>query len=158
MPLKVNNFAKYTDMDLFLRGGIKSGPSPAVVKGKVMGLHGLTLVFIQPSASTVTFADATGVGLDLKAVLAQIKAAVAALTPRFKDGVLELVETSPANGVSLNLETSTALTKFGWSGEQAGGTTHTGTVYNPPSGVAPRYLDWSTTSDAAGYLLLTEES
>lgn len=157
MPLKVHPFAKYTDLELHLRGGIKVGPAPARVRNLVFGLHGLTLVFIQPSASTVTFSDATDAGISLTAVLAVIKAAVAALTPKFKDGCLELVETTPTNGVSLNLETSTALTKFGWSGEQDAGSTHTNVIYNPPDGVAPRYLDWTTTSQGASYLLLTEE-
>lgn len=144
-------------MELHLRGGITSGPSPALRQGKVFGLDGLTLVFIQPAAATVTFADPTGEGLDLKAVLAQIKSAVAALNPRFKDKVLELVEVTPTNGVSLNLETSTALTVFGWSGEGAVGTTHTNVPYNPTDGLAPRYLDWTGTSAGDGYLLLTEE-
>jgi hypothetical protein len=158
MPLKVNNFATYADMELFLRGGIKSGPSPSTLKGKVFGLHGLTLVFASPVAETVTFADATGVGLDLKAVLAQIIAGTTGVIPRFKDGALELVETIPASGMSLNLQTSTALTAFGWSGEQAVGSTHTGIVYNATDGAAPRYLDWTGTADAAGYLVLTEEA
>lgn len=270
MPLKVNNFAKYSDMELFLRGGIKTGPVPPLTKGRALGLHGLTLVFIQPAAKTVTFSDATGEGLSLLDILQQINlgldnvavttegtsalstltmasetltlfidgvqkditfgteagevailailnaahisptsgglgglgvtatagggtpgglvlttddggaqksiqitatgggqakltAAVETVTgtdsvvPRFNGGFLELVEAVPLNGVSVNLQTSTALTAFGWSGELAVGSTHAGTVYNPTDGTAPRYLDWTGTSDASGYLVLTEE-
>jgi hypothetical protein len=157
MPLKVHAFAKHSDMDLHLRGGIKVGPPPTRIRNLVFGLHNLTLVFIQPAALTVTFSDASNAGLSLTAILAAIKAAVAALDPKFKDGCLELVEATPTNGVSLNLQTSTALTVFGWSGEQDPGSTHTNVVYNPPDGAAPRYLDWTGTNQGEGYLLLTEE-
>lgn len=264
MPLKIYAFSKHSDLELHLRGGIKVGPSPKAVHNKVFGLHGLTLVFIQPAAATATFDDAVSEGLSLVEIIEQIKnsidtpaittegtTALSALTmasetltlfldgsvtptsivfgleageapilavlnaalnplgvtatvgtgtpggvvltsddggadksiqitatgggqakltmavgtvtgasvilPRFKDGCLELVEATPVSGVRLNLATSTALTIFGWSGEQVAGSTHTGTVYDPEDGVAPRFLNWSGTSDGAGYLLLTEE-
>lgn len=156
MPLVTHTFSNAFDLGLFLRGGIKSGPPPKRTQGKVFGLNGLTLVFIQPSASTVTFADASGSGLDLNAILTQIRAAVVLLEPKFKDGALVLVEIAPANGVSLNLETSTALTAFGWSGEQLAGTTHTNVEYNPPDGAAPRFVDFSTTPSSDGYALIVE--
>ncbi len=158
MALTTRTFPNVFDMNIFLRGGIKVGPPPERIKNKVFGLHGLTLVFAQPSASTVTFSDASDAGLDLKAILAQIKAAVAALEPKFKDGTLVLVEVTPTNGVSLNLETSTALTKFGWTGAQVSSSTHTNVPYNPPDGVAPRFIDFSTTPTVDGYALITEDS
>lgn len=157
MALKIYVFSKHSDMELHLRGGIKVGPLPKLIRNKVFGLHGLTLVFIQPSATTVTFSDVSDAGLDLKEILNQINTALAALDPKVKDGCLELVEDSPTNGVSLNLQTSTALTVFGWSGAQLPGSTATNVVYNPPDGAAPRFIDWSGTSGADGYLLLTEE-
>lgn len=156
MPLVTHTFSNAFDLNIFLRGGIKSGPPPRRTFGKVLGLDGLTLIFIQPSASTVTFVDASGEGLDLNTILSQIRAAVVLLEPKFKDGALVLVEVTPTNGVSLNLELSTALTAFGWSGEGAAGTTHTNVAYNPPDGAAPRFVDFSTTPSSDGYALIVE--
>jgi len=77
MPLKVRNFSTLSELELHLRGGVKTGVQPKTVGGSVLGLHGLTLIFAVPSA-TVTFDDPTGAGLSLSQVISQISAGLGA--------------------------------------------------------------------------------
>ncbi len=67
-------------------------------------------------------------------------------------GALTVVELTPTNGVAIDIATSTAATAFG-----LGGGTLSNAPYAPRDGVAPRFLDWTTTHQGEGYLLLTEE-
>ena len=78
--LVTRTFPNVPAMDLFLKGGIQAGSQvkDKLVKGKLFGLDGLTLVFTTPSA-TVTFDDSGGAGLSLKDILVQAKADADAL-------------------------------------------------------------------------------
>ncbi len=162
MPLVTHTFSKIRDMSLFLRGGIKAGPLPSTQLGgaspagrRVTGLDGLTLVFVQPAAVTVTFSDASGQGLTFAQVISEIETAIAAVQARFIDNCLQLEEATPSAGVSINLATSTAAGKFGWRADGGAGTA-TNVPYNPPDGAAPRFIDFSTTPTADGYALIVE--
>lgn len=64
---------------------------------------------------------------------------------------LTVVELVPTNGVALDAASSTAAAIFGLTG------TISNAPYAPKGGVAPRFLEWTVTSQREGYLLLTEE-
>lgn len=149
---------KFTDLDsfnLFLRGGISVAAQLNLVKGRVFGLHGLTLVFSTPSA-TVTFSDASNEGLTLGEIAAAITTGVAALSGKVTaegNGFrLTVVENTPTNGVALNGTTSTAGSVFGFSAQ-----TYTGTVYAAPDGTAPRFIATEGSPGAESFIALVDE-
>ena len=140
-------------LDLTLRGGIAAGSQ---VKSPIYGLHSLKLVFTAP-AVTVTFSDPSGAGLTYQQVVAQIKAAIATMAPRFSDGRLLLEMTTPS-AIVLNTQQaqSTAAITFGIA-TTAGASTLSGTLYAPPDGVAPRLVNISPSSQMDSIILVTEE-
>ncbi len=146
MPFRTLNFSDPEAMDLTLNGGVMGGVSVASVSGKVMGLHGLTLIV---RTTTVTFSDATGAGL----TLAQIKTAVqavAGVTASWSSGRLMLKHVS---GVTVDKD-GTANSIFGFDG--ASGVDTVGVVYAPPSGAAPRVLFIGRTPAGDGYFVTAE--
>ena len=140
-------------LDLMLRGGFAAGSQ---VKAPIYGLHGLKLVFTAP-AVTVTFSDPTGAGLTHQQVVAQIKAAAAALAPRFVDGQLMLEAVTPT-ALTLNTQEtqSTAARAFGIA-TTTGASTLSGTLYAAPDGSAPRLVNISPSSQMDSIILVTEE-
>lgn len=143
-------------VDYFLNGGIVGGTDLRKASGGLF-LHGKTLIFTSPSSVTVTFAATPASAqtpLSIKEVLAQIKAAVAALTPSVdQEGHLRLIEATPASGVAITeLGTANALLGFGKVVPVAG------VVYNAPDGAAPRYLSTALLSNSETYLVVTEDS
>lgn len=140
-------------LDLMLRGGISAGSQ---VKPPIYGLHGLKLVFTSP-VGTVTFSDPTGAGLTFQQVIAQIKAAIAALAPRFVDGRLFLEATTPV-AITLNTQetSSTAARVFGFA-TTTGASTVSGVLYAAPDGSAPRLVNISPASQMDSIIVVTEE-
>lgn len=149
--LNIRRLKSPFDASLFLQGALRF---PKQYRGDevIMGLHGLTLVFSAP-AGTVTFADASGAGLGLRAIMAKIKADVANLNCHLKDGVLFVVHATFATGVTLDGTTSTARDIFGFKNASI-----PNTKYNPPDGTAPRMVSFSDTGQVDGFILVTEES
>lgn len=106
--IKVRRFGTAADLQHFLNGAVRLPKMPAMFEDIV----GLTLVFAQPAAATVTFTAGTNGPNNLSAaeVVAQIKAGVAGLKILPGDDTI-LVETTPTNGVSIT--SGTALAKMG---------------------------------------------
>lgn len=129
MAFKVHTFATPNEVEFFLNGGVVGGKSVVGIGGKVLGLHGTTLVFNSP-AGTVTFSDATGAGLTYQQVKAAIEAVHATVTVSFDHGRIRLVDSGGA--VSLD-KTGTANTIFGFST----GSDTVGVAYAAPGGAAP---------------------
>jgi len=139
------------DANLFLQGGIRF-PLPYKGNELLYGLHGKTLIFTAP-AVTVTFADASGSGLRIAEVMAQIIAdSVDVLRCSLRDGILYVKQTTPTAGVVLG-SAGTANAYF----SIASGIVLTGTFYNPPDGAAPRLVSFADTGIMDGFTLLTEE-
>ena len=164
MALKTYRFASHKEMDTFLRGGISAGakiklavsPGPgapnSATKLAVQGLHNKTLVFTTP-AKTVTFADASGAGLSLKEILAQINTGLGAgYTARFDDSLLIIEDDDASGPVVLTGATSTAASVFGFPP-----VTVSGVVYAPPDGVAPRLLMHAPDNKMDGIIATVEE-
>lgn len=157
--LYARKFGTLEEVNTFLRGGIKGGAQlslqPAGPVGAqtlaVLGLHGKTLVFNAP-AGTVTFADATGAGLTLDAIAAQIKAALATLAVRFDNRHLVLEYATPGTAVNLDL-TGTANAAFGF--DTAADTV--GKVFAPYTGAAPRLISLQPWGQMDGAVAVTEE-
>lgn len=151
--LKTRIVANVQRLDLMLRGGIAAGSQ---VKAPIYGLHGLKLVFTAP-VGTVTFSDPTGAGLTIKDVISQIKAAIAALAPKFVDGRLFLEAATPAV-ITLNTQEtqSTAARIFGFA-TTSGASTMSGTLYAAPDGSVPRLVNISPSSQMDSIIVVTEE-
>jgi hypothetical protein len=101
----------------------------------VLGLHNLTLII---NTTTVTFSDAGGQGIKLydgptgDSIKKEIEDTVAGVTASFRDGRLALEH---ASGVTVDKDgTANAIFGFGKSADNVG------TVYNFPSGAAPRVV------------------
>jgi hypothetical protein len=128
-----------------LNGGVLGGVKVVNGSGKMMGLHGLTLII---RSTTVTFSDATGVGLTYAQVKAAIEAAVAGVTVVFVDGCLGLKH---ASGVVVDKDgTANAIFGFGKAADI------TGVVYAFPAGSAPRVLDVSPGARVDSYFAWVE--
>jgi hypothetical protein len=145
--LKILRFGDTDSAENALNGGI-SGGKP--VSGKVMGLHGKTLVFNTP-AGTVTFSDSSGEGLSVKDISDQVVAVQATLLVQFYNGYMRIREITPSGGVNLDA-TGTANSAFGFS--STGDTV--GTVYGPPDGTAPRLIDFEGSSRMDGFVAVVE--
>lgn len=106
--IKVRRFGTAADLQHFLNGAVRLPKMPAMFEDIV----GLTLVFAQPAAATVTFTAGTNGPNNLSAaeVVAQIKVGVTGLKILPGDDTI-LVETTPTNGVSIT--SGTALAKMG---------------------------------------------
>ena len=142
------------DLELFLQGGISAGrelPASGENPG-VYGLHGKTLIFTSPGAATVTFTNA-GSSVQqpilVKDIKIQIETAVAALTVKFFDRRLVIIEDTPASGVAITgLGTANAVLGFD-------NIAVVGKVIKPGPAVKPYFLQLIPTTD--GFVLMTEE-
>jgi len=148
--LRVKKINGLEELNTFLRGGILGGKK---FEGSALyGLHGLTLVFTSPAASTVTFAtpgSSSQEALSLKDVVAQINAVVAGIA-RMHDGRLLLQHSSTKITIT---GASTALTALGFDA-----TGVTGTVYAAPGGAAPALVSASNNGpNMNAYLVVTNE-
>lgn len=112
-----------------INGGVMGGVPVVSVGGKMMDLHGLTLIV---NTVTVTFSDPTGQGLTYAQVKSAIETAVSGSTVKFLDGRLAI---SHASGVTVGA-TGTANARFGFSNKNV-----SGVVYNPPDGAIPRVIN-----------------
>lgn len=148
----MHKFGNVRDLELFVQGGIRSSKKVVSLDGKIQGLHGLTLVFNIPVV-TVTFADATAVGLTYAEILAQILSDTAsAITGKFIEGALQILDTDLSGAIDLDM-TGTANLIFGFRAD----VDTVGTLFNPPGGSAPRVLFMGGNSQGDGYHLMTEE-
>lgn len=111
MPsIKVRKFATQADLQFFFDGAVRLPKLPNVLEDIV----GKTLVFAQPAAATVTFVAGTIGPANLLAseVVAQILAGVAGLKILRRDDTI-LVESTPANGVSITSGTALGILGIG---------------------------------------------
>jgi hypothetical protein len=120
-------------LELILAGGVLGGKNLSPAAGKVLGLHGLTLII---GIQTVTFSDADGSGYPLvgttKSIKKEIEDATTGVTATFSEGRLVL---SKAGGVTVDKD-GTANAAFGFSKA----VDLVGTVYDVPGGTAPRVI------------------
>jgi len=141
---KVHKFREITEMNTFFAGGIIGGNDISWFGQSIAGqgggakdapvLAGLTLIFTQPSAHTVTFvtgADPYG-RLQFSEIKSQIAAGVAGLTINAFAGRLVLVETTPTNGVTIT-SAGTANSVFGFDTNAS----TVGKIYGTPFGSTP---------------------
>jgi len=150
--LKILQFGNLRRVGFVLNGGIAGGKRVINSGGKVLGLNGKTLIFTTP-AGTVTFSDTGGTGLSMADIIAEIvgTGGLSGLKPGFSDGYLNVIETTPTNGVVL-AGTGTANAAFGF-----GKSTVTGLVYDPPGGSAPRMVGGiQVRAQLDGYYVLVE--
>lgn len=147
MALKILRFASTNEAEFTLNGGIASGAS---IGGRIMGLHGKTLIFIEP-AGTVTFSDATGVGLSPSEVQTQVQAVHAGLKVQFVDRYMRIIEDVPATGVCLDKD-GTANSIFGFSTSAD----TIGVRYGSLSGGPPLLVSLQETATRDGYLAVVE--
>lgn len=157
MALRIREFQNAHDLELFLRGGIRGGKKIVDRSGLVQNLHGKTLVFNTP-AGTVTFDESAGAagiggGLTYKEVVAQIRAVHSGLEASFRDGVLNLVETTPTSGVNLDA-TGTANTYFGFSNA----TDNAASVVDVKGGTAPTLESLAPKANNDGYVAVIDEA
>jgi hypothetical protein len=145
--LKILRFGDTDAAEHTLNGGIVSGKQ---MSGKLLGLHGLTLIFGTP-AGTVTFNDPTGEGLSVGDIKDQIVAVHATLTVQFYEGSLRIRDTDVSSAVVLDKD-GTANAYFGFSKAKD----ISGTVYNPPDGAAPRLIDFSSSPRMDGFVAVVE--
>jgi len=133
--IKILQFGDLRRFDFVVNGGIAGGKKVTNANGKVLGLHGKTLIFTTPGG-TATFSDAGGTGLSPADIIAEIvgSGGLSGLQPSFIDGYLNVIEATPSAGVVL-AGTGTANASFGF-----GKAAVTGLVYNPYDGAAPRVL------------------
>lgn len=156
MTIRIKEFPDLFTVETFLNGGIRGGRQVVNASGLLRNLHGKTLIFTAPAAVTVTFDEAAGEaglygGLTPAEVAGQITSALAGVEASFRDKVLTLVEAAPASGVSL-AAAGTANQHFGFSGA----TPASGTVYNIPSGAAPKFISVAAKPTGDGYLVIVE--
>lgn len=157
--MSVNKLRKFTEVfeaETFLNGGVlggkvegaRDGGTPANLGVGIDGLVGKTLKFSSPSAVTVTFVAATGVGgsaeagvgtnpnaqvLLFKDIKLQVEAAMASMRVHNMGGRLVFIEATPTSGVVID-HTGTASRLLGF--DQAVDTV--GKLYNaPPSTTVP---------------------
>lgn len=143
-------FNTVEELNVFLHGGLIGGP--VFNDPKVFGLHGKTLVFNAPAGITVTFADPTEAGLDLEAIVTQIKAGAVALTARYLNRRLVMEYATPGTAVNLDA-TGSANFKFGFDA-----TVDTvGTFYHAWDGAAPRLVELSHDGTPYSMIAVTEE-
>lgn len=148
--IKFHLFRSLFDAEMHLLGALRLA-LPFRGNERIYGLHGLTLTFTAPAA-TVTFSDASGAGLLVKEVLAQI-GGTAGLDASLRDQVVFVFDAARTVAAVLNCTTSTAAEKFGLPA--------TGTMtmkkYAAPDGSAPRFIGFNDTGRADGYVVTTEE-
>lgn len=112
---KINKFRTTQEVEVFLNGGVTWGANAEKGFG---GIVGKTLVFTQPSSTTVTFvagaSDPNGQNLSAFEAFSQIEAALSGLSVRLKDGQILIVEKAPNHGVVIT--GGTAMPMMGFSG------------------------------------------
>ena len=134
-------------LKLVINGGVLSGRAVVDGTGKMMGLHGLTLII---NTSTVTFSDPTGVGLTYAQVKAAIEAAAAGVTVTFSAGRLAFAH---ASGVTVDKD-GTANAIFGFNNS----VDTVGKVYAFPAGAAPRVVSVGCGTREDSYFAWVEET
>jgi hypothetical protein len=138
-----------------LQGGISGGEfiSP------LFDMDGKTLIFTSPAAATVTFdTDPEGAqqGLTIRQIIDQIIAGTTAIQVKLIKGSgnsygLMLVHDVATPSI-ITLGAGTANAQLGFVDSQ------TGKIFNPPDGVAPRWLELDSPSKIDGaYIIATEE-
>jgi hypothetical protein len=142
--VQVYKFRELDEIDLFLSGGVVGGDvsswgSAIAAGGAVLKdapvLAGLTLIFTQPAAHTVTFvagADTFG-RLQFSELKAQIEAVMTTVVVRMLEGKLVIVESTPTNGVTIT-KSGTANKALGFDQTKAD---TVGKVYGSPYAAAP---------------------
>ena len=155
------NRATLGEMQRLLIGAI-SGGRKSIAGGKVLGLHGKTLIFNDPlipanPLGTVTFDDPGGTGLTPAEINTQLHDAglpgptpLDIYTAQFSDGTMSLIEITPTNGILL-MGTGTANPVFGFGSDDI-----LSRVYNPYDGAAPRLINLLTSAQADGYYATVE--
>jgi hypothetical protein len=160
MPLIARKFADLDTINVFLRGGIIGGkdfrPTATTQNSPVYGIAGKTLIFTTPSA-TVTFTtpgSAQQEGLDLKAILAQITAALGGnYIARAFQGRIAIIDKTAAVIVSLN-STGTANAMLGFDSSPA----TVGKIYAAPGNAAPALVSIASESlSGNSYVVTTDE-
>jgi hypothetical protein len=111
MTIKFIETGSLTQLEHILNGGVTGGAKLPLSGGKVLGLHGLTLIL---GGGTTTFSDATGAGLSLKEVKTAIEAGAAGTKVLISDGTLSLVKSTPTTPITV-VKTGTANSIFGFS-------------------------------------------
>lgn len=150
----IHRLGRRDEAEAFLQGGIVGGS----FSGTLFDLDAKTLIFSAPAGETVTFASSPAtpqVGLGIKDIIDQIVAQTTDLIVRAireSNGFRLLIVHDVATPTAIVLTVGTGNTQLGFSDAQAG------TFYNPPSGVAPRWLSLTAgpLSDSA-YTIVTEE-
>jgi hypothetical protein len=114
MAIVVKKFTNVQELNDHLVGVIVGGVD---VRRGVYDLQGKTLIFTSPSSTTVTFSKAGGTSQTLftiQDIKGQIEAQLGAVTVKFKDGMVIIVEDTPASGVSITaLGTANGILGFG---------------------------------------------
>ena len=146
MSIRVHRFETSDDVEHFLNGGIVGGKE-VVQAGRLLGLHGLTLVFNTPSG-TVTFDDPTGVGLTLADVKAQVQADVSTIKVTFKSYKIRFIQATPTAPVVLDA-TGTANSMFGFSDAVDA----TGIVFAPVGGTPPCVMSTEQNPNQDGWAI-----
>jgi len=151
----------YIMQDL-INGAIFGGRKAVGTTGKVLGLHGKTLVFNDPlipanPLGTVTFDNPGGAGLTPEEINDQIHDVgnpgpfpLAIYMVTFADRTARLIEITPTNGILLK-GTSTASPVFGFGKEDVATV-----IYNPFDGVAPRVIGVQPTVEMDSYYATVE--
>lgn len=142
--VKYYKFRELDEIDLFLSGAVFGTDLSAWGKAIAAGgdtlkpapaLVGLTLIFTEPTAATVTFtagADTFG-RLQFSELKAQIEGAVAGTLVRQFEGRLVIVESSPNHGVTIT-KSGTANQALGFDKTNAD---TVGKVYGSPYAATP---------------------
>lgn len=153
MALRIREFSSLSEVEFFLRGGVRGGPVK-LESGLIQKLHGKTF----NPGSLVTFDETAGAaglhgGLTVAEVISQITAANAGLLVRYAERGFYLVESSPSSGVTVSKD-GTANPLLGFSSS----TDSSNVVYAAPSDAAPRivFITGKVTSD--GYVVTVDEA
>lgn len=146
--LKIRKFRNIETANLLLNGAIEGG----AVGGGVDQLVGKAITFTSP-AGTKTFTQGTQYQgrLSFAEIKSQLEAAIATLRVLQLDGKIVFKHATPGTVVSLGAVNEAARVLLGLPNNEA----ISGTVYAPPSGAAPRTLQFEPQGDTI--YVLTEE-
>lgn len=150
--LRVRKINGLDRLNIFLRGGLITGN----LFGSIYGLYNKTLIFVHPSAKTITF-DTTNHSLQeplsLVEIVDQINTGFGSIIAGVKGPELVFVESSPSAGITIDKD-GTANTILGLSALAD----TTNDVYNSPGGGAPELVSVIFESTASGcYTVITKE-
>ena len=137
------NFESEHRLDLFLKGGLLlrrwEGPTY---------LSGLSLTFVQPSATTVTFATSPQQPLTLAQLRTAIQTALATVRVRLVDGYLAIVEVTPTNGVAFGTIAANHAEAPTRKALGISLVAQANVPKNAPSGAVPRWLSKNVINSA----------